>query len=204
MAAPSGGWVLDTNALTTLDRVKQHLNIDSADTDFDDLLTRFINAATSKIEGFLDRKIKKRSHVEKHDGVGQDQLVVREWPIVSITELKLKDTDHTADVEPDSEEISIVFKDSSNCPGTFGHGRRRISVTYEAGYDTIPSDIEEAAIWTVEYFYDMRSDQRIGVETTSKNAETTRFLPDLPKFVKEMLEKHQRTEFPTGMPVRSV
>ena len=191
---------VDPNALTTLEDVKQHLDIPVTNIDQDAILERMINAASQKIESFLDRRIKKRSWTEFQDGRRNDRIVLRQWPCEKPTELwndpssKFTDTDNQldpADFELEGDPaIGVVL-----IGRRFSNGNRSIKIVYEAGYDTIPFDLSEACIMTVEFMYDMRSSRRLGTSTKNKNSETISYLGDLPDFVLKMIEPYQRFDF---------
>lgn len=197
-------WVLDTYALTTVANAKQHLNIPDANTDQNDILTRFINSATAKIEAYLDRKIKKREFTEFHDGRGNDRLLLRNWPADKPTQLwddpSSLFTDTTYQRASTEYELELTGEGGIGVilmPGfRFRRGRRNIKVVYEAGYSSIPIWAEEAALWTVEFLYDMRSDRRVGITSKGKNNENTNFAGELPEFVRNLLEPYKRADWP--------
>lgn len=197
-------WVIDPYALTTVENAKQHLNIPVANNDHNDILTRFINSATAKIETFLDRKVLKRAYTEFQDGRGNDRVLLRNWPADKPTELWIDQSSLFTDTanQLDLGEYELELSSDGGIgvillPGKrFTRGRRNIKLVYEAGYSTVPMWAEEAALWTVEFFYDMRGDRRVGVSSKGKNAETTAFRSDLPEFVMNMLEPHKRAEWP--------
>jgi len=189
---------LDIYALTTLEDVKSHLNIPISTITQDDTLERMINASSAKIEGYLDRKILKRTYTEYQDGRSSDRIVLKQWPIEKPTELWIDHTSNFIDVKNqlDSSRYHVEDDFGVQLIGTmFPRGRRNIKIVYQAGYDTVPYDIAEAAIMTVSFLYDMRSDRRIGVGQKGKNSENTTFLGELPEFVTNLLEPHKRMDF---------
>lgn len=199
---------LDTYAITSLAKVKLHLDIQTTDTTQDEILTRFINAATYRIEGFIDRKILTRSFTEYQDGRGESRILLAQWPAAKPSQLwidqasqfttagdQLDVADYDLDVASNGEGIGVQLLRGR----FFRSGRRNIKIVYNAGYAVTPPDIEDAAIWTVEYLYSMRSDRRIGVSQKGKNQETTTFNKDLPDFVVGVLEGYRRLEFSTGV-----
>lgn len=191
----------DPYALTDLTTIKQHLNIDPLVTSQDAVLERMIDAASAKIESFLDRKVLTRSWTEYQDGRANDRILLKHWPCSKPSEVWDDPsglfTDSSNQLASDEFElegdpaIGIVLLGSRY----FNKGTRNIKIVYDAGYATVPYDIEEACLFTVEYLYDMRSDRRIGVSTKGKNGETTTFLTNLPEFVIDMLLPYQRVEF---------
>lgn len=205
-------FTIDPNALTTLANVRQHLGITKVDANLDDILTRMINSATFKIENFLDRRVKKRAYTHYFDGRQNDRLLLKEWPIdkptvlaidsdsLFPTETELDATDFEIDPDGGDSPYGIILLGGRQFP----KGRRNIKVVYEAGFDDVSTDvpdIEEACLFTVEFLFDMRDDRRIGISSKSKNNENTSFLGDLPEFVVGMLQKYQRTDFFSTVPV---
>jgi len=200
--------VLSPYALTTLDTVKEHLGIPGATTTFDEVLKRLINAATDKIELFCDRQFKQRTGIiEYHDGFANDRLLLGQWPASKPDELWIDSTGEFTDPDKqlDSDEYELDLSAKGEGIGVvltkcrmFPRGTRNIKIVYDAGYTTIPSALEDACIWTVEFLYDMRSDRRVGVETKGKNQENTTFRGDLPEIVQTTLLAYKRAEWPTG------
>ena len=199
-------WTIDPYALITLEAAKQHLDIPSATTSEDDILTRFINSATKTIENYTDRKIKLRQYTEIQDGRGQDRLILRHFPCLKPTELwddttgeftdvsnKLDSSEYALDGLPDNG-IGVVLYNRR-----FSVGRANIKIIYEAGYDPIPMDLQEACFWIIDYYYDMRSDRRIGLTSKGKEGESTSFRDDFPPFVKNILDAYKRYEFPDSV-----
>jgi hypothetical protein len=140
-----------------------------------------INAASAKIEQFLDRKILKPCNkpTELWDDIGNEFTDAAN---------QIDATEFTTEGDP---AIGVVLLGGLK----FSRSNQNIKVVYEAGYDTVPYDVEEACILTVEFMYDMRADRRIGTQSKGKNAETTTFLGNLPEFVTDMLMPYQRFEF---------
>jgi hypothetical protein len=73
---------IDTYALTTLASLKRNLGI-TASTD-DTLLTELINAAGAKIERIAGRKFAARTFRERLNGVGQEVVTLRNWPVLYV------------------------------------------------------------------------------------------------------------------------
>lgn len=190
-------------ALTNLAAVKLHLNIQTSDTSQDAVLTRHINAASLMVERFIDRKVLKATHTEFQDGRGSDRIVLRHWPADKPSELwsdpSGKFVDPACQYNADEYELELTSDGGIGvillAGRRFPKGSRSIKIVYQAGYDQVPADMEEATIWTVEFLYDMRSDRRIGVSSKSKNNENTSFRGELPEVVQNMLVPYRRSEF---------
>lgn len=194
---------LDTYALTTVAVAKSHLGIMPADTSQDDTLTRMINAASQKIEQYCDRKFKKRQYTDFYDGRGNDRLLLRNWPCDKPTELwddagneftsstnLIDAADYTVEQSSDGG-VGVILVNGIR----FSRGNQNVKVVYQAGYASVPYDIEEACLFMVEYLYTMKQDRRVGVSSKGKNGESTQFRDDMPTFILDILDRYKRVEF---------
>lgn len=197
---------LSPYALTSLEAVREHLGVPPTTLTFDNLLTRFINVATAKIESFCDRKFLRRPTTEYQDGFANDRILLDQWPASKPSEVWIDGSSEFTDVanrlDPSQYELDLSARGEGiglSLKGRyFGKGTRNIKVVYLAGFDPIPADLEDACIWMVEFLYDMRGDRRVGVETKGKNQENTTFLQNLPEIVLDTLNGYKRFEWPTG------
>lgn len=207
--------VHNPNALVTLDQVKLQLDIPLANTSYDDLLEGFIDATSDHFENYTNRYLKQRTGLEQYsNGDGKAELLMHQWPITKPSEVWIDSTSQFTDpskqLDPSEYELIldgrgqgvgiILLKYGDYC--RFPVGRRNIKVVYDGGYATVPYDIQNRAIWAVEYMYDMRSDRRMGTESKGKNQETTRFLENLPGFITDVLDAYRRMEWAVG-PIQS-
>jgi hypothetical protein len=167
---------LSNNALTTLENIKEYLNITGTDDDL--LLENLIDRATGIIEIICNRPLKNVdgqdalvAQTEYFNGGGRSKLFLKYYPISSITSIH-DDPDRVygADTLIDSDEYAfwadegIVEFDGA---GTVGSGVKNIKVIYKGGYTaaTLPYDIEQICIELVAILYKMRD--RIGVSSKS-------------------------------------
>lgn len=199
---------LNTYALTTLATAKEHLGIPTGTTTFDDLIARFINEATGRIETFCDRKLKKRTGIiEFQDGIAQDRILLDQWPATKPSELwidptglftdtqyRLDPSTYALDVSARGEGIGVVLLGGR----AFPRGTKNIKAIYDGGYTTVPDELEGCCLWYVQFMYDMRTERTVGLESKGKNQENTSYRADLPDFVQNTLLAYRRTEWPTG------
>jgi hypothetical protein len=200
---------LSPYALTTLEMAKVQLSIPPATTTYDDVIKRFINEATGRIETFCDRKLKQRTGiVEIQDGFANDRILLDQWPATKPTQLWIDPTglftdttyqlaaaDFALDVSARGEGIGVVL--TGNCR-FFPRGTKNVKAVYDGGFATIPDELEGACLWTVAFLYDMRNNQSVGKETVGKNQENTTYRSDLPDYVMTTLLAYKRAEWPTG------
>jgi hypothetical protein len=198
---------LNNNALCTVAQCKAYLDIASADTSQDSKLELLINAASSLIENYLDRKLVYQQYVEYHDGRNSDRLLLKEWPAIKPTEIIFDQTwtFNSSNIIPVENyqlesEVMVVLKGYK-----FPRGNRNIKVTYYAGYQSpvnggsgqsMPAEIVQAAIMTVAWQYQLRADRRLGVASKGKQGESVSYVKGLPQEIAFMLDLHFRIEVP--------
>lgn len=190
---------LDPNALVTLADAKDHLNIPSANLDFDDRVKRYINSATFEIENFLDRKIIKRTYIEYQDGRNSNRIVLKNWPADKPSELRIDPESVFTDPSTliDSGDYEIDNDSMVVMPNRlFSKGTRNIKVVYEAGFTTVPWPIQTACLWLVAWDYDIQSDRRVGNKSKEKNNEQTDYHEDWPPWLIRRLMPYRRFEWP--------
>ena len=134
--------------LTTLAVVKTQHGIDSSS--FDDTISTVIAAVSLTIERYIGRTITEGTYSDEYlngDGMS-DQLVLKNWPVTSAVTFVLKEdgstvasTNYTVD---DSSGIIYTLPDYYGS-SAWTRGRRNFTVTYSAGYATVPADIKQAA-----------------------------------------------------------
>ena len=148
---------LNANALTTLDALKLRIGIDSSDTSQDNELTNYINEISELVESFLNRKLKAQDYTDElYQGNDEQELLLDNYPINSITQIEYRYYYPGSFYTIDADEYFIHRKRYSVVREygwyRFGSATRyltkvefpfyNIRITYNAGYTTIPSDIE--------------------------------------------------------------
>ena len=165
---------LRTNALTTLEALKQLLGIDETDTSQDGVLIQLINRASASIENALGRKLRRSTYTERVKGTGSQYLLVENYPIVAVEEIKQAGEI----IDPGLYDITVrgnagvIYKDDGWTYYGFPHGltgdamtgSRNITVRYTAGYilpweatdeapADLPADLEGLAQEMVQYIF---------------------------------------------------
>ena len=181
---------LTVHALTTLDTIKDELNISSSDTAQDNILTRLINAASEAIERFCHRHFEHEAEIsEKSAGQGSKLLLLSRTPLVEVAEVKINNAAITDYNIYDSEagtlfrahgwpwSVSVASPFSLDpLPGT---ERQNIEVKYTGGYvtpqqeadaagatppvelpRTLPYDLEQCCIDAVVSWYRQRGEDK--------------------------------------------
>ncbi len=202
-------------ALTTLQRAKSFLDIagDSKDT----ILTILINQATGSIETMINRRLLRQTYTdEQYDGTGSNTLVLKQWPLISVTRLQVNTS---GDATPSWETIDTsryhVYSDGRivlQSPvggfldidaGNFLAAPNKYRATYVAGYlinfdqendpaqHTLPGDLEYACLKLAGAMINSRkaegiSSARVGDVSMTYKAEALKD-PEL----KEILAAHR-------------
>lgn len=181
-----------TYALTTLAAVNSYLKITADGGDRDAFIEDLIDRVTAQCEQYTGRKLKARDyHYDSADsdydpdnaildGNGEQYLFTPQWPINSVSILTIGDTTIT-ERESWDETGYVIYKDQGRiylAGYTFTEGIKNIFLAYNAGYTTIPEDLEQSVIQQVAMAY-KESDQghgRLGVRVQdTSDGMTTRF-----------------------------
>lgn len=186
-------------SLTTLAKVKNQLDIPVSDTSQDTRLNTYLNAASAAIESYCERKFEQTTYTEYHHGRRMNFIMPREFPIISVTELRV-DGDRVF-TDPSTlipvNEYSIADRNRTIFySGKFPQGFNNIKLVYSAGYATIPGDIELACIWACEWFVKHRERKDIGRTSVSKGDESVGILASMPPMILELINPYKRCEPP--------
>lgn len=181
-----------TAALTTLSRVKDYLGI--TDTDSDTVISRLISSVSLKMQTFMRRAIVAESVTAEKKSTGRNQfaLVLDKYPsdessvAVTVSDTVLDSADF--DVEPASS--IVYYTPSAGAPAPWPMGMRHISVAYDAGFASVPADIQDAA--TVQCAWEFRRINRLGNRTQVIDDNTATYLVDAwAPDVMPVLESHK-------------
>lgn len=144
-------------ALCSVADVKESLGIPSSDTSQDNIIIRKINQATEMIERYCGgRRFAETTYTdEEYDATNSDQLILRNYPVTTLTSLSYRDSSLNEDawevVDADRYFTDItagVLDLTFNAVGRWN----RYRVTYTAGYSTIPADLAEACVILASYY----------------------------------------------------
>jgi hypothetical protein len=139
---------LSSNAMTTVETVETILNLPPGSEGAQrDRLTLLINAASAWVERITGRKFGKATYTQQCNATGQQELFLREWPILRVSYVK----DNTSGGRVISENeydfssmgnMGILYKDTGWPYRTYVGGlaydpvgfKRCLEVKYTAGY----------------------------------------------------------------------
>lgn len=154
-------------AIITLNDLKTFLGITGSDKD--SLLEMLINQATDYIETRADRRFADTVYTEeKYDGTGQNEIVLKQFPVISFTKLEKNNASDNSD---SWEEVSgsdywvddaegVVTKTTN-----FSKGKQNYRATYTAGYESIPYDLQFLAMSLISDMYNRRKNMGVLKET---------------------------------------
>lgn len=134
--------------LTTLAALKEQLQMTG--TGNDAFLTNLVARASAFIKTVTRRCLNQTTLTEYHDGTGDDRIRLRDWPVGTVTSVH-ESMDQAWDASTlvaasdyivDARLGRIIRKAGV----VFQRYPQSVRVIYQAGYATIPSDIEMACL----------------------------------------------------------
>lgn len=193
---------LNANALTTLNTAKTYCSVPLATITEDGRFELWINSASARIEKYCDRKLAARTGlVEFHHGRRQNVILLKEWPAFAVSEVAVDNQRVFAPASVLDPSIYAIGDDGTTIllSQHLANGLGNVRVTYSAGFqpgDSELSDLEQACLWTVEWYYRHRTRADIGRSSGSKGDENWGVLTDFPPMIKTILDDYRRTEVP--------
>ena len=188
-------------ALVTLAQVKAHLDIVGTNVNQDNKLTLFQAAAESWFYSYIQRvRIEAGSVTEYQHGDQANTIMLIEYPIISVTELRVDSERVFTDPSTLIATTDYAIGEDSNCiilyNSRFPRGFNNIKITYVAGYATVPAEIKLAVLWLTEWFYLNNNRKDMGRTSMGKQDENVGVLADMPPMIKQILDLHIRCEAP--------
>lgn len=157
--------------LIELDALKTRLGITSADED--PVLIKLIRAASEQIENEIGFKVLAADYTEFVDGNGKQRMFFYHRPVTMVYSLKVGDDIINAanDLTEDGYRHSASVIQLNH--RKFDVGFLNVTMQYRAGYETVPTPIEDACALIVG---GMRADaDRLGVSAKSLAGETIHY-----------------------------
>jgi hypothetical protein len=172
--------------LTTLQTVKEWLGLDPSNTSDDDLLSRLITAASGFMTRYCNRPFVSQACTEARDGTGSARMLFANYPVSAVASV----TVNGQSIPPGSSVAAgFYFTDTVLVLNgyRFRRGYANVQVSYTAGFDPIPDEIEQACIELITFRY--REKDRTGKASEGMAQQTTAFvIKDVPPAVKTMLD----------------
>ena len=189
-----------TFALVTLADLKVFLKITGGAAD--SKLSFLINEISKAVNTFVGHFLLSKTYTEYYNGDGSRELMVKNFPIISITSLHNADSLRTFDGSTviDVSADVLINKPSAilelwNDEAAFLRGRANIKLVYTAGYAVanIPNDIQLAVKkWAAQQY--LRLDKRRhDIQSESIAQRTVTYLDrPMPDEVKFLLQPYRR------------
>lgn len=187
--------------IITRAEAKAFLKIPVATTSEDDTIDFLVDAANELVHTYTGRKFVSTTYTEHYDGTGASKLILKEYPVVSITSVH---SDSNRDFGADSllsADDYIIDKKSGiltlwNGESHFSSGVRNVKVVYVAGYAAgdMPYDLKHAAKLIVATIYRRQfQDQRFGLLSETVGERTMTYAnEDIPKMAAMILNRYRR------------
>lgn len=179
--------------LITLAQVKEMRGIGT--TTDDTLLTNIITRVDKAVKEICKRDFEATTYTEKRNGNGLSILFTNQYPINSITSLTQIDKDSvvtytwaSTDYIYESGQGLIQLRN-----GTFPQGLQNIKVVYNAGFSTIPVDLQQACIEYAGWIFENRAKERVGIiSRMMSDGSTLRYTQYLPIEVSLVLDRYKK------------
>jgi hypothetical protein len=171
-----------------------------------------VDAASRQITDHLGRDIKLGTFQEVWDGQGNDMIIPRQYPVVSVSEVKFSaNADFTqgtvlgvGEFAWDEESIFLLFDRTPR-------GRQCVRITYQAGFATVPQTLQIATAIQFQMLNKAMNPGNkglgapdLGVQSISKMNETVTKDTSLRKFglaseVVGLIEQYRRMDAPLSI-----
>lgn len=193
--------------------IKPWLGIDVGNTTHDAVLTVMRDSVEQAVINYIENDFD--SHVvtgEILDSNASDTVITRHEPLISVQTLKFgvrPDGTGGQVVDPEDYQVitseggSVIVLQNISQP----RGRSVILVDYTYGYSSVPPDVKEAILLSVEAKFRRKGRKSIGLASRSKKDESESYSGGgkgswdtkvgLPVDVVSMLNTYRKFEFPT-------
>jgi len=153
-------------------------------------LQRLLTGVSVWIQSWLSRNIPSQSYTETRDGYGGTRMTLGAFPVTAVSSVVV-------------DGVSIPASSGASIPGWFlandavvlrGYrlnvGEANVTVTYTAGFVTVPPDLVQACLELASMRWKER--ERIGHVSKSIGGETVTFsIKDMPDSVRTILQQYR-------------
>jgi hypothetical protein len=171
--------------------LKTFLNIATADTTNDTLLTAIAARACGIVEEYLCRTVEAATYTdETHDG-GDELIIVKHRPLNSVSSI----TDWLSTLVSDQYTFYVDSGIVQLYAGKFANRANGVKITYNGGWATVPSTIKEACneIGVLLYKESGAGDDRLGKSSISapQGGGTLSYIRQLSTLLLASLERYK-------------
>lgn len=176
---------------TTLTEVKEYLGIAETSTKDDSLLGKLISRASSFICNYVSTSFLQADYVEQRDGNDSMRLMLRNLPVTNVSSVII----NGQNIPPggNSQKNGFWFDDTFVYVNgyRFNRGMSNVSISYTAGFATIPIDVEMTCIELVASKYKRKD--RIGKTSDGLAGQQTNYtISDLTAEQKKTINSYKR------------
>ena len=185
--------------LTTLDALKARLKIPADNSSANDDLAALITQTSADFHGATHRlSLLNCDYAERRDGQGGDKLVLRQAPLVNLTNLTVSGL--PIPPSPDGVQPGYVTDASSATIALVGavfvRGHGNVAVHYTAGFgasiNDLPQEIVLAVLDWCEYRYRTRSTAGFASRRMSTGEAVTYEKLEMPETIRRVVEQYKR------------
>ncbi|MDC7234571.1 MAG: hypothetical protein PQJ58_15175 [Spirochaetales bacterium] len=180
--------------LITWEQVKSILSMQ----DEDQTTTQFIISSVSEqARGIMGRNIVLDSLEEVRHGTGLSTLLLEEYPVKTVSALYI-DTGYQYGAESLIDQTDYFVNKKIGQIELFWRTfpkrnfGRSVKIVYEAGFDTVPADIQQAALESVRWNYDRILYDGIGVKNEKAEGVSKSFEVRIPTNAREIFQSYKR------------
>lgn len=180
---------LDANALIDFGYVQDLLSTGVGD---QARVETLINAASASANLYTGRLLAARSHTETLDGTGRTTILLPEYPVNSITSLYV-DGDRSFGATTEVTDYQYYDEGEIYYSGGFPDIRKCVRITWNAGYATVPEDLQIAIAEIVQWYLGRFDGDGVGV-TAIQNPDgiVTRYERDIPFSARMRLNRYKK------------
>jgi len=190
--------------LVDMTKLAAYLQLAKGSTEDDPVLEAMNEAISSFIQRHCDRTFANTSYTEYYDILehGQDELCLNQWPVTNATDAAFKvysiswaDGSETATELTKNEDYwAYAAEGLIKFAASRGQGRKRIKVEYQAGYATIPEDIQQIVLqWCGRRWMERKHIGKAS-DATPAGGSVTYNQPDLTPEEYAVLDAYRRAE----------
>ncbi|WP_049974124.1 hypothetical protein [Azospirillum sp. B4] len=179
--------------LTDVATVKAWFSPPLTSTTDDVLLNRLIQAESGFIRRWLGRDLSPATYTQTLDGTGNALLPLPNYPVTGVTAVTVDGV--AVPPQPGDQPLAYGYAHDDYAVmlvgGIFPKGRRRVTVTWTAGYEPLPAILEQACVELVALRY--RERDRVGLVSKAHGGETTGYLQkEMPDSLAAALAPYRR------------
>lgn len=188
---------LTADALVSWDMIQIYLGTANDPLDYEDqaYTEGLINAVSARANMMTGRKLRSRAATVTLDGNGRDIILLPEFPVDSVAEVRIDTKREFGDETIIPSASYDVYEDGRlYVEPRVPFARRCVRVTYTAGFEPVPDDLQQAVVESVAYSWKRLRSRAIGTQSITAEGVTTQFEIDIPIPAKRVFESYRRFE----------